>query len=131
MKKGLKIGLFVGIIAGVAGILLNILIGASTGLNFEQINPVSILIASIVSNLIGAIIFIKWLQKTGRPALNYIMLTAVVTILLTLMDTISPPAPKFWIMAYPLHLVVALFSIFLIPRWLGDKRESTTQAVSG
>lgn len=124
-------GTIIGIISGVASIVLNELIGAATGLSFKELNPVSILIASVIANLIGAMIFTKWLRKTAKPALNYFILTSVATILLTLMDSISLPAPKFWVIAYPIHLIVALFSILLIPRWLGNKRKISTYAVSG
>lgn len=130
MKKGLLYGCMTGIIAGIASMILNELIGAATGLSFKELNPVSIIIASVIANLIGAMIFMKWVRKTARPALNYLILTAMATILLTLMDSINPPAPKFWIIAYPIHLLVALVSILLIPRWLRDKTSTTPQAVS-
>ncbi|MFD2924306.1 hypothetical protein [Halobacillus naozhouensis] len=121
MNKSVLIGLYVGLLSGIAAAATAYLVSALTGLWFSQLNVVSILLASLISNIIGGVIFTKFFQKTSRPKLYYVLLTAGVTLLLTVFDIANPPAENFGIVAHPVHIVVALFSMWLIPRWL--KRE--------
>lgn len=118
MMKTLIMGLLAGILCGAAGFATAYLIGIKSGLSFPQLSLVSIVLASIVANLVGALIFSKWIRKTGSPRLYYAFLTAIVTILLTINDTMNPPSAKFGEIGHPVHIVVALLSIILIPMWL-------------
>lgn len=128
MKKSVLIGLYVGLLSGVAAIAIAYLISGLTGLWFSQLNLVSILLASIIPNIIGGIIFTKFFQKTTWPKLNYVLLTAGVTLLLTVFDIANPPAEDFGTVAHPVHIVVALFSMWLVPRWLKQKENTFVEA---
>ncbi|WP_163529699.1 hypothetical protein [Halobacillus ihumii] len=127
MKRSVLIGLYVGLLSGVAAAATAYLISAFTGLWFSQLNLFSILMASIIPNITGGLIFTKLFQKTSRPKLFYFLLTAGVTLLLTIFDIANPPAENFGIVAHPVHFVVALFSIWLIPRWLKQEEESLAE----
>ncbi|HBZ11655.1 MAG TPA: hypothetical protein DEO65_17620 [Bacillus bacterium] len=128
MRKGLLVGLYAGVISGAAGVATAYLLGAVTGLWFSQLNWISIAVASIIANIAGAMIFVKWLQKTARPSVYYVLLTGGVTLLSSLNVLANPPADKFGVIAQPVHVVVFLLSIWLVPMWL--KRRKQTQ-VSG
>ncbi|MCJ7842220.1 hypothetical protein MUB24_15200 [Lederbergia sp. NSJ-179] len=128
MRIGLLIGLYVGVISGAAAIATAYLLGAVTGLWFSQLNWISIAVASIIANIAGAMIFVKWFRKTARPSLYYVLLTGGVTLLSSLNVLANPPADKFGVIAQPVHIVVFLLSIWLVPMWL--KRGQQAQ-VSG
>ncbi|SDQ80535.1 hypothetical protein [Virgibacillus salinus] len=118
MKRSLKVGCFVGILAGVAGIVTAYLIGMFTALWFDQLTWISIGIASIVTNMAGALIYSGWFQSAKRSRIYYIVLVSGVTLLMTVNDIVNPPSIDFGIVAHPVHIVVALISIWLIPKWL-------------
>lgn len=123
MKKTGMVGLCVGIFAGIAGIALYYLLIAITGFSFKQLNPVSIMIASIVSNLIGALIYAKLRQTTARPGVYYAVIAIGFALLLSLMDWAYPPEPQISDIASPIHAIVVTISIILIPNQL-RKRNS-------
>ncbi|WLD92605.1 hypothetical protein [Alkalihalobacillus sp. AL-G] len=127
MKKSLSVGLMVGILSGLAGIVTAYVIGFSTGLWFDQLTWLSIGLASIVTNFVGALIFVKWLKKTERPRLYYTFLVAIITLVMTLNDIANPPEVDFGIVAHPLHIVVALISIWLVPKWLKQEKIESVQ----
>lgn len=130
MKKSLLIGLYAGILSGAGGIAVAYLLGALTGLWFTQLNWLSIAIASIIPNIIGALLFAKWFQKTSRPTLYYAALTIGVTLLLTINDWANPPAAKFGVVVHPVHVVVALLSIWLVPMWMRRQNQTFTREIS-
>lgn len=118
MKKALLVGFYAGLVSGAGGVAAAYFLGAVTGLWFSQLNWISIPIASIVTNIVGALIYAKWFQKTARPRLYYILLTLGITLLSSLNDVANPPEPKFGLVAHPVHVIVALLSIWLVPLWL-------------
>ncbi|HET7616277.1 MAG TPA: hypothetical protein VFK27_04885, partial [Bacillales bacterium] len=124
----LGIGLLVGILTGLAGTATAYIIGAATGLTFSQLNAFSITLASVVTNIAGALILRKMIQKTSRSTLYYVLLTAGVTLLMTINDLVNPPAAEFGVMAHPVHIVVALLSIWLMPKWLNSKKPKVVNA---
>ncbi|WP_028610064.1 hypothetical protein [Paenibacillus harenae] len=128
MKKSWITGLYVGLIAGIAGIALYYFLSAVTGLKFNQLNPVSIMMASIATNLIGAFIFTKLRQKTARPGAYYALIAIGFALLLSLMDWAYPPEPHIGDISNPIHAIVVTISIVLIPRWL-QKRDCGSSGI--
>ncbi|WP_181349545.1 hypothetical protein [Thalassobacillus sp. CUG 92003] len=126
MKINLFKGILVGILAGGGALMVEYMAGWSTGLWFEELSIVSILVSSIIANLAGVLIFHMMEQKTYRATLYYVMLVTGVTILLTLNTIANPPQEQFGIVGHPIHIVVALISIWLIPKWTKN-RTSTLQ----
>lgn len=118
MKTSLKVGLGVGIVAGIAAIILYYVLCNLLDLTFEQLNPVSILIASVIVNLIGALIYTKLHQKTARPRLYYGLITVGVALLISWYDWAYPPEPQIVDVANPIHALVASLSIAWIPAWI-------------
>ncbi|MDQ0058786.1 hypothetical protein [Paenibacillus harenae] len=122
MRKTWMVGLQVGIISGIAGIALFYLLIAITGFHFKQLNPVSIMAASIIVNCVGALIYAKLRRKTARPRLFYALIAIIVALLLSLMDWAYPPEPQIGDVSNPIHAIVVTISIVLIPRWLREGR---------
>ncbi|MBB6671924.1 DUF6069 family protein [Cohnella nanjingensis] len=118
MKRTWSVGLLAGLISGVVSIGLYYLLIAVTGFHFKQLNPVSILIASVVSNLVGAFIYVKLREKTARPRLHYTWIAIGFALLLTLMDWAYPPEPHIGDISAPIHAIVVSISIILIPNRL-------------
>ncbi|MFS0645174.1 MULTISPECIES: hypothetical protein [Siminovitchia] len=130
MRKGILVGLYAGVISGAAGIAAAYLLGAVTGLWFSQLNWISIAVASIIANIAGAMIFVKWFQKTAKPSLYYVLLAGGVTLLSSLNVWANPPADKFWVIAQPVHVVVFLLSIWLVPMWLKHWKQTQIPGAS-
>ncbi|MFD2045075.1 hypothetical protein ACFSTA_15430 [Ornithinibacillus salinisoli] len=126
MKRSIIIGCYVGTIAGIAGIMTVYLIGIFTALWFDQLTWISIGMAAIVANIAGALIYTKWFRSTNKPRIYYIILVMGITLLMTVNDVLNPPAMDFGIVAHPLHIVVALFSVWLVPKWLKPKKTALT-----
>ncbi|UOQ44222.1 hypothetical protein MUN89_20590 [Halobacillus salinarum] len=125
MKKTLLTGLYAGVIGAVAALAVTYLLGTATGLWFEQLTWFSIGGAAILANIMGALIFSKFFRKTKRARGYYALLTLGVTLLMTMNDLANPPAVKFGIIAHPVHAVVAVLTIWLVPEWL--KSEDKTE----
>lgn len=118
MKKIWMIGLLVGFLSGIAGIALFYLLTTVTGLRFEQLNPVSIMVASLIVNCAGAYLFAKLWRFTSRPRVFYTVIAISVALLLSWMDWAYPSEPGVGDVANPIHAIVVSISIILNPRWL-------------
>ena len=75
MKSILKVGVGVGILAGVASVIMYYVLCNLLELSFVQLNPASILIVSVIVNLIGAFIYTKLREKTIKPVMYYSLIT--------------------------------------------------------
>ena len=122
MRKSWLTGLYVGIVAGIAGILMFYLMTAITGFRFRQLNPVSILVVSVLVNLAGALLYTWLLRRTSRPGTYYAAIAIAVALLLSLTDWAYPPEPHIGDVAGPVHSAVVSVSIFWIPNRLGRRR---------
>lgn len=118
MKRVAWVGLYAGLIAGIAAVLLYFLLIALTGYRFVQLNPATILVVSVLVNLIGAA-FYAWLRrKTVRPGLHYAWIAIAFGTLLSLLDWAYPPEPHVGDIAAPIHALVVGISVSLIPNRL-------------
>lgn len=124
MKGILKVGLGVGIISGVVCIILFYVLCGLLDLQFIQLNPVSIMVASVVVNVIGALIYNKLRYTTSRPRIYYGMITVGVALLLSLYDWANPSETDIAGVANTLHALVASLSIAWIPTWLHKRHAS-------
>ena len=118
MKSILKVGVGVGILAGVASVIMYYVLCNLLELSFVLLNPASILIVSVIVNLIGAFIYTKLREKTIKPVMYYSLITIGVALLLSWYDWAYPPEPGIADVANIIHALVASLSITLIPRWM-------------
>ncbi|WP_430788516.1 hypothetical protein VBD025_01175 [Virgibacillus flavescens] len=133
MKKSVLTGLTVGILAGIAGLVTEYVMEKTTGLSFEELTPVSIMLSCIITNIAGAIIFQKLDKKASRSRFYYGIVVGTVTFFTTLNTIANPPQEQFGVVAHPVHLVVALLSFCLIPSWMKKNNKaqdnSTAKAI--
>ncbi|WP_221567828.1 hypothetical protein [Alkalihalobacillus sp. TS-13] len=128
MKTILTTGLGVGVVSGIAAILLYEVLCHLLGVTFEQLNPTSIMIASIIVNIIGAIIYSSLKKKTSSPRMYYAMITIGVALFLSWMDWAYPPEPGIADVANPIHAIVATLSIAWIPIWINKRKIKDSSA---
>ncbi|MBM7553586.1 hypothetical protein [Thalassobacillus pellis] len=117
MKRSLSAGFTVGILSGIAALITEFVIGWMTGLWFEELTIISIILSSIITNLAGAMIFKQLDQKTSKATFFYALVVGAVTLILTFNTMANPPQEQFGTVSHPIHIVVALVSIWLIPKW--------------
>lgn len=122
MKKIIKVGLSVGFLSGVMCIILYYVLCALLDLRFVQLNPFSIMVASIVVNVIGAFLYSKIRHRTSKPRFYYGLVTVGVALLLSLYDWAYPSEPDIAGIANTLHALTASLSIAWIPTWLAKRR---------
>lgn len=125
MKRILKVGIGVGLVSGVLCIILYYVLCGLLDLRFVQLNPVSILIASVIVNVIGAWIYSKILSATSRPRLFYGLITVSAALALSLYDWAYPAEPDIAGVANTLHALTASLSIAWIPTKLNNRFSST------
>jgi prepilin signal peptidase PulO-like enzyme (type II secretory pathway) len=125
MKTILKVGFGAGLVSGGLCVLLYYVLCGLLDLQFVQLNPVSIMIVSVVVNVIGALIYSKILSATSSPRLFYGLITISVALTLSIYDWAYPAEPDIAGIANTLHAFVASLSIAWIPTWL-NKRCSPT-----
>ncbi|WP_090728131.1 hypothetical protein [Paenibacillus sp. PDC88] len=122
MNRIFKVGISVGFLSGIMCIILYYVLCALLDLRFEQLNPFSIMIASIVVNLIGAFIYNKIQDRTSKPRFYYGLVTVLGALLLSLYDWAYPSEPNIAGIANTLHALTASLSIAWIPTWLTKRR---------
>lgn len=119
LRKALLAGLLSGVAAAILGTLALFIMQALTGDHFAELTPVSITLISLFTNLLGGLAFYLLARFTGRPTLFFALLALVLATLDTIMVAANPLYPGFAMVATPLHYVVALVAILLIPRLAG------------
>lgn len=122
LKRILSVGLLVGLLSGVLSSILYVVLCEVMDLSFTQLNPASIMVVSVIVNVIGAWIYHKLWHATARPRWYYGMITVGVALILSLYDWASPPEPDIAGVANTLHALTASLSIALIPTFLRRRR---------
>lgn len=121
MIRIFKVGLGVGLITGILCIILYLILSWLLDVRFIQLNPVSIMVASVVVNVIGALIYTKIRDTTSRPRLFYGLITVGAALMLSLYDWAYPSEPDITGIANTLHAFVASLSIAWIPTFLNKR----------
>jgi len=109
----------VGSIAGIISVLLSNFLAwaimAANNYQFEMLNGFSITISAFLANLIGAFIYRVMWNKSSRAGLYYAILCLVMAVLTTVNTVANPMEPNIGAVANPLHFLVAVLSLILIP----------------
>src|SRR5438552_9467230 len=88
-------GLFSGIIAAILANLSAAAISRVSELQFEELNFLSISIASIASNLIGSLFFYGFARWTTRPVLWFAVAALAAATADSAVTMLRPPHPDF------------------------------------
>ena len=108
-------GLFSGIVAAVLANLSAAAISRVSELRFEELNLLSISIASVASNLIGSLFFYGFARWTTRPVLWIAVAALAAATADSVVTILRPPHPDFGKLANPLHYIVAMTAAILLP----------------
>jgi len=130
--KYMKAGLLAGLVAAVLNNLLYIIIINIVGKTWVLAVAVSILVASLIPNLLAALLYFGLSRLTHRA--RHILTIAVgIFVLISILPHLGiGPAPSsalevlpegFELVTIPLHIVFGLTAITLIP-WLAAKNEN-------
>jgi len=121
MKERVSVGraVLAGVIAGAVGALLGnvalIILTRQFGQSFDQLNWFSISRASMISCMIAAFVYSALARWSKRPVVWFVVLGLAVAVLDSVMVSLHPPEAGFDRIANPLHFVVAISALVLIP----------------
>ncbi len=108
-------GLFSGIVAAILANLSAAAISRVSELRFAELNLLSISIASVASNLIGSLFFYGFARWTTRPVLWFVVAALAAATADSVVTILRPPHPDFGKLANPLHYIVAMTAVILLP----------------
>ncbi len=108
-------GLFSGIVAAILANLSAAAISGVSELQFAELNFLSIAISSVVSNLIGSLFFYGFARWTTRPVLWFAVAAFAAATADSVVTILRPPHPDFAKLANPLHYIVAMTAVILLP----------------
>jgi Family of unknown function (DUF6069) len=122
--------LLAGLIAGVVGaVIANIyflIFSAVTGYSYAELNIFSVTLASIIPSVIGGLVYFGLTKVTDNATAIFVALGLVFGIGSTIPSFIAPvnPAPGFAAATAPLHVIVALSAVILIPLIVRNRANS-------
>ena len=109
----------VGLVSGLASALLayGVALGVriKTGQDYPQLGFLPIALAAVSSNLLGSWAFDFLVRWVPAPRTAFTFLVLAVAFLYTMAVGAHPPADGFLEAVTPIHLMVAVTAIFLIP----------------
>ena len=108
-------GLFSGIVAAILANLSAAAISRVSELRFAELNLLSISIASVASNLIGSLFFYGFARWTTRPVRWFVVAALAAATADSVVTILRPPHSDFAKLANPLHYIVAMTAVLLLP----------------
>ena len=121
MKERVSVGraVLAGVIAGFLGAFLAnvaaVILSRQFGQSFDQLNWFSISRASMISCMIAAFVYSALARWSKRPVVWFVVLGLAVATIDSVMVSLHPPEAGFDRIANPLHFVVAISALALIP----------------
>ena len=109
-------GLLAGMAAAILANLAHALLSQATGLRFRELNFLSITRASLIACVLGGLVFYAAARWTKHPVAWFAVAGLLVTTADSLFVMLHPPQPGFDRLANPLHFIVGLITIVLLPR---------------
>jgi hypothetical protein len=108
-----------GLVAGAASALLAnltaLVLARQFNQTFDDLNWFSISRAAVISCVAGAFVYAGLARWTKRPVLWFVIAGLAVATLDSILVSMYPPAAGFARIANPLHFVVAISALVLIP----------------
>ena len=121
MKGSVSVGraVLAGLIAGAVGALMGnvaaLILSRQFGQSFEQLNWFSIARASMISCVIAAFVYGALARWSKRPVVWFAVMGLAIATTDSVMIALHPPEAGFDRIANPLHFVVAISALVLIP----------------
>lgn len=110
-------GLIAGVISAVLANLYYLIFGAITGYSYAELNVISITLAGILPSLLGSLIYFGLSRQTSAATKIFVTLGLAFGILSIVPTLIAPPnpAPGFAAATAPLHILVAVICVTVVP----------------
>lgn len=115
VSRILTAGLVAGLVSTILAIVFHTVRQAMTGLAYQELNVVSITATAMLTSLIGSLVY--WLlSRSGRdPGRTFTVIGLGAAILTALPAIVAPMYPGFGLATVPLHLIVAVVAVVVIP----------------
>ncbi len=111
-----------GLAGGLAGAIVsniyNLIYTAITGNSYPELQIFTITMAGVVPGLIGGLVFYALTRNSRRPVTLFWIIGLAFAVLSIIPNFVAPPdpAPGFAAAASPMHLIVGLACLLIIPR---------------
>lgn len=116
ITRFLTAGAISGIVSAVLANIYHAIQSNLSATNYTELNLVSITMASIIPNLIGSLAYLGLSRISARGTAIFIALGLGFAVLSSIPQLIQPLHPGFAAASIPLHLIVGVVSVVLIPR---------------
>jgi hypothetical protein len=116
ITRVLTAGAISGIVSAVIANIYHAIQSNLSATSYTELNPVSITMASIVPNLIGGLAYLGLSRVSSRATTIFIALGLGFAVLSNIPQLIQPLHPGFAAASIPLHLIVGVVAVVLIPR---------------
>jgi membrane-bound ClpP family serine protease len=120
----LQAGLIAGVVGAVIANIYNAIYQGISGQTYPELTVFTIIFASLIPGLLGSLIYYWLSRSTRQPRLIFTVVGLVFTVLSVVPNFVSPmdPAPGFASASTPLHFIVALSALILIPTLVKTRR---------
>jgi peptidoglycan/LPS O-acetylase OafA/YrhL len=118
----LKAGLIAGVIAAVVANIYFLVYTQVSGNTFEELNLVSVTLASIVPGLAAGLLLYGLRRWSARGTQIFVIGGAVFALLTIVPNIVAPPHPNFFWASSPLHVIVAAVILAVLPRMVRSSR---------
>ena len=118
----LKAGLIAGVIAAVVANIYFLVYTQVSGNSFEELNLVSVTLASIVPGLAAGLLLDGLRRWSARGTQIFVVGGAVFALLSIVPNIVAPPYPNFFWASSPLHVIVAAVILAVLPRLVKSSR---------
>lgn len=122
LRRSLAAGLGAGVVAAVLAAVAAQLLQRGAGRSYAELSAFQVAFVAALTNVVGGGAYALLARRTARPARWYAILALAVATLDTLMVAVAPPHPGFAALADPLHYLVAVVSLVLVPLLAGGGR---------
>lgn len=112
-----------GLNAGIAIALMTAFLGSAMGMRAlnSELTALHIILACLVTNILGGIVFLFLMTRTNYPAHLYLLICLLAATLASAKLLVFPPVGGFTSIAYVLHYFAAISSAVLLPFLVGHR----------
>ncbi len=120
----LQAGLLAGLIGGLIASVYYYIYQAISGRSYAELNILTIMLTALLVNVVGSLVYYGLVRYTQRnPTSIFRAVGLIFGIMSALPNFLAPPnlTPGFAWAASPMHLIVALSCLLIVPRWLQSR----------
>lgn len=124
MRRALLAGLVSGVAAAVLASVAAYALQWVFGTSYAELSVVPITVVSVLTNVVGGVVYYGLSRWTRRPAAIFAVLALVLATVDSVFVALNPLYPGFALVANPLHYIVAIAAAVLIPYVSGRGRNA-------